>query len=69
MAGVIDHPPATPEVDQSNKVIDVPESISHANRQFDLVVGSLDPGIGDLVRYSCDNRIHSIGNPTYPTRP
>ena len=39
----IDHPPATPEVDQCNQVVNVPEPVSHTNRQLDFVIGSLNP--------------------------
>ena len=51
-------------LDQSNKVINVPKTVSHSDRQLDFVIGSLDSGIGDFVRHSSDNRIHMT--PDFP---
>lgn len=38
--------------------ISVPKAVGHPNRQFDLAIGSLHSGIGDLVRHDGDNRVH-----------
>ena len=60
----VDHPPTTAKVDQSNKIINVPKAVGHPNRQLDLVIGSLDSGIGDLVRHGGDNRIYMTSDLT-----
>ena len=58
----MDHPSATPEVDQCNQVVNVSESVSHPNRQLDFVIGSFNPGVGDLVRHGRNDRIHVTPN-------